>query len=626
MKQKLSEHTAAFSGLLGLLAFSLFSGMARASGQLSFAALTPLAFVLLIISLLVYTRLRLTRLAEEEKRDQSYLTQESASSTLFDRENGATDPFSTGRTKQQIESYVVPWVAPLLGVLLFGWAWRLNDRLPWELVESSRLTLSASLFGGLAFLFFLSSRFLLGLSRHPDSRLLRGPGILLGLVCWGALAGLVGSMAEHFGWAGADNTVARILLAVLALLGLEQGFNSLLALYSHRRDRLNTTYESKLGALIVDPGILTRSVTEAMDYQFGFSFSQTWFFKIMQRAIIPLIIVQAALLYAMSCFVFLAPHETGILERFGKPVSRDAHLESGFHLKRPWPFESVRRVPTGRVHGLEIGFTPNADGHRPPVMTWTVPHYEQEDIFLVASRSAPTDTAALRDSSGVAVSMVTVNLPIEYRITNAFDYAYRFADPEHLVRQLMYQTATRHFARHDLGELLGPQRRDISQSMRRDLQAAADALNLGITIEYMGIQGVHPPVQVAEAFQSVVGALEEKEAAILEARAYTNQVLPLARAYAESAQSEAAAFAFRRTTLAEAESRHFIERLAAHQISPAVFRAYQYLAMLQQAAAPSRLYVTDLPDQGTQTLWLNLEEKQFSGALDMTPLMMEGSH
>jgi len=626
MKQKLSEHTAAYASLLGLIAAGLFTGMARSSGQLSFAVLTPLSFVLLAVSMLVYIRLRLTRLADEEKRDQSYLAQETIDATLFRRDNATDDPFSTGRTKKQIETYVIPWMAPLLGLILLGWTWRLYHQLPWDFSEPSRPTLSASLFGGLAFLFFLSSRFVLGLSRHADSRLLRGPGVLLGLICWGSLAGLAGSMAEHVGWTGGDLWVARLILAATTLLGMEQLFNCLLSIYSHHRGGLNTTYESKLGALIVDPSVLTKSMTEAMDYQFGFSFSQTWFFKIMQRAIIPLFIVQAVLLFAMSCIVFLAPHENGILERFGKPVSRETLWGSGFHLKRPWPFESVRRVPVGRVQLLEIGFTPHADGHRTPVMTWTVPHYEQEDVFLVASRAAPTESAGLRESSGVAVSMVTVNVPLEYRITNAFDYAYRYAQPEDLLRQLMYQTATRHFARHDLGELLGARRSEISETMRRDMQAAADIMNIGVVIEFMSLQGVHPPVQVAEAFQSVVGALEEKEAAILEARAYTNQVIPLARAYAESAQSEAAAYKFRRSTLAEAESRQFSERLTAHQKSPRVFRAYQYLGMLQRAVAPSRLYVLDLPDQGAQQLWLNLEEKQFSGALEMAPLMLEGGH
>jgi len=623
MKQRLLENSAAFSGALGITIAVIASGMTRFTGLLSFSALLPILFMLIAISLIVFIRLRLARLAADEKRDQAMFVKESGGATLFQKVD-QEEPFSIARSREQFEAWIIPWVAPLFGLGLLYWAWRLFGHLPWNLSEPSRAALSASLLGGCAFALFLTSRFLLGLSRHADGRLLRGPGILTGLACWGTVLGLAGAMAEHFGFDQADEWAARVMIIATGILGLESLLNSLLSIYSHQRAAQVTTYESKLGALAVDPGVLTKSMTEAMDYQFGFSFSQTWIFKILQRAIIPLIIVQAVLIYAMSCFVFLAPHETGILERFGKPVSREAQLGSGMHIKRPWPFESVRRIPTGRIMLLEVGFEPHREGIRPEVITWTVPHYEHEDVFLVASRSGIADDG--RDPSGVPVSMITVNIPVEYRITNAFSYAYRFAAPDQVLRQMVYQTVTREFARRDLNDLFGNQRREISRAMHEQLQKAADRLQLGIAIEFLGLQGVHPPVQVADAFQAVVGALEEKEAVILEARAYTNRVVPLAHAYAQVAQSEAEAYRFRRSALANAESKQFIQRQTAYQKSPRVYRMYQYLNMLKHAAAPSRLYVIDLPAQGSQTLWLNLEEKQFSGVLDMAPLMMEGGH
>ena len=59
-----------------------------------------------------------------------------------------------------------------------------------------------------------------------------------------------------------------------------------------------------------------------------------------------------------------------------------------------------------------------------------------------------------------------------------------------------------------------------------DLHAAADAMlaDLG-----------RPPVAVADAFQSVVGAMEEREAQILDARAYAVSKIPVAAAEATSA-------------------------------------------------------------------------------------------
>ena len=623
---KLTENSALFAGALGLIAALIAAGMTQFSGLLSFSALLPVLFMLVAVSAVVFIRLRLERLAEDEKRDHLLLAKEKPDASIFQGASDGEDPFSIGRSQRQFEKFIVPWVAPLLGLAQLYWAWSLFNQLPWELSDPTNLTLAAALLGGMAFVFFLTSRFLLGLSRHKEGRLLRGPGILAGLVCWGAVVALVGAMAEHAGFERADEWAARGLVAATALLGLENLFHSLLSLYSHRRTSVVTTYESKIGALVVDPGILTKSMTEAMDYQFGFSFSQTWFFKIIQRAVVPLLIVQAVLLYTMSCFVFLAPHESGILERFGKPVADRPLLTSGFHLKKPWPFESIRRVPTGRIMLLKVGFEPHAEGHRPAVITWTVPHYEREDVFLVASRTAQSANLETTDQLGVPVSMITVNIPVEYRITNALAYSYRFQQPDQMLRQMTYQIVTREFARRDLDELFASGRVAINESMRTALQQKADQLDMGVVIEFLGIQGIHPPVQVAAAYQSVVGALEEKEAVLLEARAYTNRVLPLAHAYAQAEQSEAAAYRFRRAVLAEAEGQQFTRRLLAYQASPRTFKHYHYLAMLREATKSSRLYVLDLPAQGSQTLWLNLEEKPFSGVLDMAPLMMEGGH
>ncbi len=625
MKQKLSEQTALFTGIASIMLAAWSAGMARHYSLSSFTSLIPLIFMATATSLVVYFRLRLSRISEEEHRDQSYLRQEQGNSNLFQTKDEAA-PFSAAHTLRQIERHLIPWFAPLLGSILMAWTWRIYQRTPWDMQEPTGLNVSAALFGVFAFASFLTSRFLLGMSRHGEARLLRGPGIALGLVCWGAVAGLAGVMASQFGWNRGIILSAWAVLAVTGVVGVELVLNSLLSLYLHKREKVHVTYESRLGALLVDPGILGKSFTEAIDYQFGFSFSHTWFFRILQKAIIPLVTAQLLLLYTMSSVVFLDVHESGILERFGKPVADEPVLSAGFHLKKPWPIETVRRVPTGRIQKIEVGFTPHDDGNPSQVIIWTIPHYAQEDTFLVASRGTTAPRGETTGAAGVAVSMVSINLAVEYRITNAFAYTYRFAHPDELLRQLGYQAATRQLARHDLKELLSENRSEVSRQIQHDLQMAADSLQLGVHLEYASLQSVHPPVQVADAFQSVVGALEEKEASILEARAYTNQVIPLAHAYAESSRREAEVYRHRRVEIAAADAAWFDVRHTVHEVSPRAFRAYQYLDMLQRAVSPSRLYVVDLPDQGAQTLWLNLEEKQFSGVLDMAPLMLEGGH
>ena len=77
---------------------------------------------------------------------------------------------------------------------------------------------------------------------------------------------------------------------------------------------------------------------------------------------------------------------------------------------------------------------------------------------------------------------------------------------------------------------------------------------LGVEVLYVGIEGVHPPVSVADAFQSVIGATEEKEAAVLQARAAAIKTGSLTGAEAAKITAAAAADALRRTETAAAEA------------------------------------------------------------------------
>jgi len=55
--------------------------------------------------------------------------------------------------------------------------------------------------------------------------------------------------------------------------------------------------------------------------------------------------------------------------------------------------------------------------------------------------------------------------------------------------------------------------------LRDAIQKAADEREVGVRILLVGLQDLHPPVKVAPDYEKVVGALHEKRAKILAARA-----------------------------------------------------------------------------------------------------------
>lgn len=616
------ERMALVAAGLSLLAAGVDVLLFRQSGLHAALALLPFCGLGLFTSLIVYARLRLARIAGDEHRDEALARSERPDASLFAA--GESSPFTAARSLEQFEKWVLPMVPPLFALglgIAAAWLYRAAAT---SVTRPEDPLLAASFFAGQSFFFFVLGRLLLGYARE-EAPMLRGPGVALGVACFAGLLGAVAAVATSIGEeARFDRYATYVLAAAAGIFALEQSLRFVLALYSprHRRPFL-TAYESRLGQTIADPTAWARNFASAVDYQFGFNVSESWFFRLLRNALAPLLIFQLLALWLMSCLVFLGPDEEAVKERFGLPLAQGWKLDSGFHLKWPWPFETVQRVPARRVLSTHIGYETDDETHRPAVLTWTTPHYAKEDMYLVASRAPQTrlsadatanDARTIADA--VAASLVSVNIPIEYRVTNLLQFVYGAQQPESILRSIANRALTREAARNDLADFLGERRTEIGNALQERIQSDASAAGLGIEILFVGMQGVHPPTQVASAYESVVGALEQKEAAILAARAYTNQILPVARANADKKRDEAESYRVRRAELAAAEVEQFEKRLEAHDAAPQVYRTFAYLDALEEATRGARKYIVDAP-ASKQIYQFNFEEKPYQDLLDL---------
>ena len=614
---RLTEKATATAAVCAALTALVLAALAQRTGLLVFGALLPFTVLALAISLAAWLRARLGSRAEEERRDAE-LARTEKTAALF--EPADTEPFSAARTAEQVERWAVPAVPVLLAFLSGRWAWAGLTNPDALLAQPRDGLIAAAALGGLAFFLFLLSRYLLGVAHNREERLARAPGVLLGLISLGAAAGAVASAATHLGYPLADRGLARGLWLLLAVLAAEQAVLFVVTLYAPRSRQRGPRmpYESRLGAFLTDPAAWARNLAESFDYQFGGNVSESASVRFLRRALLPLLMLQAVLFYLMSCLVFLGPEEEAILEKWGRPHPTRSHLTSGFHLKMPWPFEAVRRVPAKRVMIARVGFEPEHDEIRPATLLWTVPHYRQEDTFVTASATSD-------EGEATSVGLISFNVPVEYRVTNLHQFVYGHAEPGELVRDLAYRALTRELASRDLVHLLGPDRLQVSDRVRTEIQGEADRLGLGLAILFVGVQGVHPPVAVAPAFQTVVGALEQREAAILVAQAYTNSTIPLAGAESDRLRQVALGAKVRRSALAQADADLFEKRLATYRTSPVVFTGDLYLSTIARALAGSRKFVIDHP-RAREVLTFNFEEKAYPDLFDLGPLPEEGSH
>ena len=136
-----------------------------------------------------------------------------------------------------------------------------------------------------------------------------------------------------------DFYVARFLCVLLAVVALETLAQLVLEIYRPRTKRGSPRplFESRLVGLLGQPEGLITTASQALDYQFGFKVSETWFYRFFEKALAWLILLQLGVLLLSTCFIFVESGEQVLLERFGRPIASRGVLGPGAHLKLPWP-------------------------------------------------------------------------------------------------------------------------------------------------------------------------------------------------------------------------------------------------------------------------------------------------
>src|SRR5208337_1107279 len=255
--------------------------------------------------------------------------------------------------------------------------------------------------------------------------------------------------------ARADLYIARGLCALLALVGLETLVNLVLEMYRPRvKGKVERPlYESRLVGLLGQPEGLITTAAQALDYQFGFKVSETWFYRFFERAISWLLLLQLGALVLSTGVVFIEAGEQGLLERFGNPVPGHTLLEAGAHFKWPWPIDKVYRYRTEQIQTFNVGLTPEAGKESERVVLWTRQHAGgTEDNFIVANRVAG-GAEATNDMAGKRtppVSLITGTIPVAFQITNLLSWAYTNSAAPNLLEDVATREIMRYFVSADM--------------------------------------------------------------------------------------------------------------------------------------------------------------------------------
>lgn len=590
------ERSTRKNGLINLLVLFLISVAGYAVARITDSVAGQVSTIFLGIGTLVaavsWFQMRLEENERIEKMEFDELTRTKGASTLFETKD--TEGFPAQRSREQFERFFVPVFTGLLLVLevigaVLLWRWFAKSPVGIELKQP---TVELALFALFALLLFLFGKFSATIARLENHRLLR-PGaswVLLGAyLCFLVALGAVGVEA---GYPRADYYVAEILTALLGLVAIETLINLILEIYRPRvKGKVaRPLYESRLVGLLGQPEGLIKTAGQALDYQFGFKVSETWFYRFFEKALAWIVLLQVAALFLSTTLVFIDPGQQALLEHFGEPATKV--LGPGGHLKWPWPIDKVYRYRTEQIQSFIVGAQPDPSLTNQNAILWTVAHAKEEN-FLVANRNETSTTT--NDVGGTKsappVSLLTVSIPVEFQITNVLDWAYKNQDATNLLQDLATREVVHYLVSADFMDIMSRERGAAADALRDRIQAAANEHQLGAKIIFVGLQDIHPPVKVAGDFEKVVGATQTKLADVLAAQA--DDIKTNALAAAEATNIIDVAEADRTTTEISAQARAglFTNRIPAFEVAPSIYMEREYLQTFAKATANARKYV-----------------------------------
>ncbi len=401
---------------------------------------------------------------------------------------------------------------------------------------------------GGGFVAFLFGRYALGMAKVKSWRMLRAPGSYVSTNAAVFLLLAVVMATEYFGITAIGGAVAYVLPIFMIFISGELLLNFVLDLYRPRvpgADR-RFSYDSRLLNLIASPERLGHSIAEAVNYQFGFEVSSTWFYRLLQRTIVPLLLGGALIIWLLTGVVVVDEGEQYVHLHLGQsegvlvPRARP-------YLIWPWPIDTTRKFQTGRIHEIVLGLGETRQGapdaHRyeedqaePHVRLWGEEHGDRRELDTLVARVSPEPS---KEGQAPALGITKLVVSVRYVIdTDAIhQFGYEHTAPARLLAHVARGELIKYAASATLdtplperpggtGEAIMTSGRGRAVRQLQDrISAAADRLRLGVKIVRVEMLACHPPVTLAEAFEKVAIAEREQERTRHQAQANARKIL-----------------------------------------------------------------------------------------------------
>ena len=293
----------------------------------------------------------------------------------------------------------------------------------------------------------------------------------------------------------------------------------------------------------------------------GITMRSLWSIRLIRQILPGVVLFIVLLTWLFSGMIQIDAHQEGALYRLGR--LQNETLKPGIHLTLPWPFDKVEVYDTQSLRKVVVGYVPNGMNDN----TWTENHGTEEYRLLL----------------GGGNEMVSINLQVEYRISDLNRYLQASASAQSLLSAASYEIVTARTIATDIDTLLSADRTVFSQTFQQELEDRMKNYDLGIQVTNVVLESIHPPVEVAPVYQDVISAGIRAKQLILEAQREAALETTAAKQQAASNISTATKLMHQNVATAKGAVAEFMAAVEAYNGEPAAYTYYKYMNALADA-------------------------------------------
>ena len=313
-----------------------------------------------------------------------------------------------------------------------------------------------------------------------------------------------------------------------------------------------------------------KSFVDTLEKHTGISLKSLWSIKYVTEILPSAILTVIVILFVSSCVYKVEPFEQAAVYRFGSLQEHSVKGE-GLHFKLPWPIEKAEIYEVQRVQNMTIGYESNDTMDN----MWTESHSVEEYKLL----------------TGNGNELVSVNIKLIYKIDNLYTYLTKSANPEAILSSKAYEFMMNKTNSTDLNTILSVDRTGLSKELLSALNDFTKEYAIGLTVEEVIVESIHPPVELSDVYQSVVSADVKKTTTITNAEAEAQKIIAEAEKGAKTVVITAKEKQTTKVADATQEMTVYKAALEAYRMRPQAFKLSKYVDTYEKVIAGNKVYV-----------------------------------